>query len=156
MMSAINTREETMRKNLQGFTIMELLIVVILIGIIAAFAIPNYDRAIRKAHERDMEIQLMALHAANTIYRANMGTYWDTAGANEGNLATINTTLGINIIANAGTTYLYNGPAGGGSFTASATWAVHTLQVTDAPIDTAGAPPNPCCVGGTCLNVGSC
>lgn len=145
-----------MREKPQGFTIMELLIVVILIGIIAAFAIPNYDRAIRKAHERDMEIQLMALHAASTIYRANMGTYWDTAGANEGNLATINDTLGINIIANAGTAYVYNGPVGGGSFTAQANWDAYTLEVTDAPIDTAGVPPNPCCVGGTCLNVGSC
>lgn len=145
-----------MREKPQGFTIMELLIVVILIGIIAAFAIPNYDRAIRKAHERDMEIQLMALHAASTIYRANMGTYWDTAGANEGNLATINDTLGINIISNEGTTYFYNGPAGGGGFFARATWNAYILEVTDAPIDTAGVPPNPCCFTTNCLNVGDC
>jgi prepilin-type N-terminal cleavage/methylation domain-containing protein len=143
-----------MRKKFQGFTIMELLIVVILIGIIAGFAIPNYEKAVRKAHERDMQIQLMALHAANVIYRAHTGTYWDTGGANQTDLATINSALGLNIIANDGTSYSYNGATG--SFTAYAVWSGYTIRVINSPINTSVTPPNPCCVGGGCFSVGSC
>lgn len=138
--------------SLRGFTLMELMIVVVIIGIIAGFAIPNYGKAVQKAHERDMLAQLTSIHAANLLYRSYEGKYWDTGGADK-TLADINSTLSLNIIANSGTTYNYNS-ADGSTFTATADWDGGTcvLQVTQAPISTT----NPCWLSGTCVSVPGC
>lgn len=129
-----------------GFTLLELMVVVIIVGVIAAFAIPNYNKSIQKAHERDMLAQLTSIHAANLLYRSYAGKYWYAAGDPQ-NLAAINSALSINIIANAGTTYNYTS-AGGSTFKATAVWGACTLGVTEAPIDGIN---NPCLSSGTCL-----
>ena len=136
------------RGEIKGFTLMELMVVVIIIGIIAAFAIPNYNKSVQKAHERDMLTQLISIHAANLLYRSYNGDYWDTGGADK-NTAEINSALSINIIAGSGTTYNYNSADGSG-FTATATWDPCDLSVTEAPIDSN----NPCRASGagTCLS----
>lgn len=133
-----------------GFTLLELMVVVIIVGVIAAFAIPNYSKSIQKAHERDMLAQLTSIHAANLLYRSYDGKYWNTGGVGK-DMAEINSALSINIIANSGTTYNYNS-ANGSSYTATATWGAYTLRVTGVAIGTA----NPCCQGGACLSVPNC
>ncbi len=132
--------------SIKGFTLMELMIVVVIIGIIAAFAIPNYNKSIQKAHERDMLVQLTSIHAANLLYRSYDGKYWDTGGTDK-DMADINSALSINIIANSGTTYNYNS-ANGTSYTATATWNPCVLKVTEAATDAT----NPGKASGTCLS----
>jgi len=136
------------RGEIKGFTLMELMVVVIIIGIIAAFAIPNYNKSVQKAHERDMLAQLTSIHASNLLYRSYDGKYWYAAGDPQ-NLAAINSALSINIIANGITTYNYNS-ADGITYTATATWDTCDLSVTEAPIDSN----NPCRASGvgTCLS----
>lgn len=129
-----------------GFTLLELMVVVIIVGVIAAFAIPNYSKSVQKAHERDMLAQLTMIHAANLIYRSYNGKYWYAAGDPQ-NLAAINSALSINIIASGGTTYNYNS-VNGTSFKATAVWGDCTLGVTEAPINGTN---NPCLSDGTCL-----
>ncbi len=135
---------------IKGFTLMELMVVVIIIGVIAAFAIPNYGKSIQKAHERDMLAQLTSIHAANLLFRSYDGVYWDTAGVLK-NMAEINTALSINIIANSGTGYTYIS-TGGATYTATAGWDAYTLQVTEGPISST----NPCCATNNCLAVADC
>ena len=142
--SAMTTNE---RPFAPGFTLLELMVVVIIVGVIAAFAIPNYNKSIQKAHERDMLAQLTSINAANLLYRSYDGKYWDTGGGSK-NMAEINSALSINIIANSGTTYNYNS-ANGSSYTATAAWGACILGVTEAPIDGTN---NPCRSGGTCLS----
>lgn len=134
--------------SVKGFTLMELMVVVIIVGVIAAFAIPNYNKSIQKAHERDMLAQLTSINAANLLYRSYAGKYWYAAGDPQ-NLAAINSALSINIIANAGTVYTYTSADGSG-FTATAVWDGDdcTLGVTEAPLDGTN---NPCLSSGTCL-----
>ncbi|MBI5149669.1 MAG: prepilin-type N-terminal cleavage/methylation domain-containing protein [Candidatus Omnitrophica bacterium] len=133
----------------KGFTLIELMVVIVIVGIIAAFGIPSYTKSIQKSHERDMAAQLTAVHAANLLYRSYNGKYWDTAASSK-NMAEINSALSLNIIANDGTTYDYN--SDGNVFTAAATWSAYTLKVTQAAI---GAT-NPCCVTLNCLSLASC
>lgn len=88
---------------------MELMVVVIIVGIMAAFAIPSYTKANNKAEERQMIVNLRSIIAAQEIYKAQKGNYWP-AGAyavptgNQG-LPQLNTDLKLNIIN--GTKYTY-------------------------------------------------
>ena len=81
----------------KAFTITELIVVVIIMGAIAGFAIPNYTRSVENAHYQDAMLQLKAIHSAQQIYKARSGQYWPTDGSTH--YATdINNDLNLNLI----------------------------------------------------------
>ncbi len=132
-----------------GFTLMEIMVVIIIIGILATIAIPNYSKTIDRSRLQDAMQQLITLHAANMILRAQSGTgFLDTFGGNWDHI-TFNPLLGINIIPN-GFTYTYTGTPT--TFTATAKLGTtYTVTITEIEIDTDPSntiPDNPICTGG--------
>ena len=127
-----------------AFTLIELMIVIVVLGIMAAFAIPNFTKSLDRAYARDARNNLMAIHAAQQIYHAQNGTYWPAGG----DLVAINNGLRLNVIAN-GVTYTCDG-GGSLSFTCSAVRGSLSVTVDQNPLSST----NPTCptVLGTCNN----
>jgi len=69
-----------LKKYLKGFTLVELMIVVAIVAILVALALPSYTRYVRKANRG--EAQQLLLNWANNqeIWRANDTDYADDPG----------------------------------------------------------------------------
>jgi prepilin-type N-terminal cleavage/methylation domain-containing protein len=71
-------------RNRQGFTLIELMIVVVIIGILAAIAIPKFNNASARAKEKEADGILSQLYRLQETYRAEKGEYADALNASPG------------------------------------------------------------------------
>ena len=73
-----------MKKTMQrGFTLIELMIVVAIIGILAAIAIPNFTRFQAKSKQSEAKTNLKAIFTSAKSYFAEHDTYVPAGGANQ-------------------------------------------------------------------------
>ena len=72
-------------KGQKGFTLIELMIVIAIIGILAAIAIPNYMNYTRKAKTTEAKTNLAAIRTSEEAYRAENETY-RACGADPANI----------------------------------------------------------------------
>ncbi|MCU7878644.1 MAG: prepilin-type N-terminal cleavage/methylation domain-containing protein [Candidatus Thiodiazotropha sp. (ex Lucinoma borealis)] len=64
-------------QNNSGFSLVELMVVVLIVGIIAAIAFPSYDEYVKRARRGDGTETLLAAAQSFEVYRARMATYPD-------------------------------------------------------------------------------
>lgn len=57
-----------MLRNQRGFTLVELMIVIVIIGVLAAIAVPAYRSYVSKAQERTCEANRRTISTAATMY----------------------------------------------------------------------------------------
>src|SRR5215204_6490895 len=92
-------------KNEKGFSLVELLVVVIIIAIVAAIAIPNLLASRRAANEASAISSLRTIHSAEATYNASVGgtAYTDLPGLNSAGL--IDSALGAATSQKSGYTF---------------------------------------------------
>ncbi len=95
----------------RGFTLQEILVVLIIVGVLAALALPNYTKMKDEALNKVAKSTLALVRAGEQIYRMEYGTY--VAGnANSGD-ATLNTNLKLTIPTGADSKWEYRAAAPG-------------------------------------------
>lgn len=62
-------------KNNKGFTLVELMITVLIVGILASVAIPLYRANVRRAKATEADASLGSIRTAVRVYYAENGTY---------------------------------------------------------------------------------
>jgi len=81
-----------------AFTLIEMLVVVTVIGIITAFAIPSYRKALDRAEERQVRLNLQLIAGAQEAYKARYDEYWPPVGVGNQGLAALNSALKLSIV----------------------------------------------------------
>lgn len=79
-----------LRSRQQGFTIVELLIVIVVIGILAALVITTFTGIQQKARNTERQTDIKALHGQVEAYYAQNGKYPTLANLNDGTWRTAN------------------------------------------------------------------
>ncbi|MDO9573326.1 MAG: prepilin-type N-terminal cleavage/methylation domain-containing protein [Candidatus Omnitrophota bacterium] len=128
---------------LTGFTLLELIIVVVIVGILAAISLPKFGVTKERALDKEAKANLALIQAAEKIYRMETGIYYPNDGSTA-NVTGINTNLRVSLPTSASSWWYY---AYGDKTTAvrsdsSRTW---TLTYTDtggiATCSGTGCPP---------------
>ena len=124
-------------QSLKAFTMMELIMVVVIVGMIALFAIPNYNNAVSKSYQRTAKNNLLIMYSAQSILRTG-GTAYPACA----DVAACNTALTLSVIPN-GVNYSCTKTTDTFDCRASRTDGSFTLKVTNANAVV-------CCQSGTC------
>ena len=78
----------------KSFTLAEVLVVLIIVAILAALALPNFGAVKEKSLDREAKASLALIQAAEKIYKMETAVYYSSSGANTADRHTnINTYL---------------------------------------------------------------
>jgi prepilin-type N-terminal cleavage/methylation domain-containing protein len=134
-------------QSIKAFTMIELIMVVVIVGMVSLFAIPNYNKSVAKTYEKTGSNNLLIAYSVQRIKKTNGDPYLactDVADCNTKlNLSLIGNGIGYSCTVSGGnppTDFDCRAVRAGGDF---------TLKVL-------GSVGNVCCQAGTCHIASAC
>lgn len=141
-----------------GFTMMEIIVVLIIVGVLIAIAVPNITNSIKHAQVQDAKNNLLSIYTGQLNRNATRGDYYTPGclGTND-----FRAGLSINISINNNIKYCCENPNATGTpldFRCLAQGEGFTLRINNAqvlvPMNTSPYPDcsgtaNPCCSSGS-------
>lgn len=103
----------------EGFSLVELMVVVAIIGILASIAMPRYDKFKARAHQSEAKVSLSQIYTLQTVAYIEADKYVDMDAYGKGS-CTPSTKLGFRIDNCPGAKYTYTVVATPTTFTARA------------------------------------
>ncbi len=132
-----------MKNNKAGFSLIELLIVVVIIGIIAAIAVPGYLASRKSANEGSMVSSLRTLHGAQVTYASSYGKGEYAGDVGAGTLTALSSLASTKLIddtvgSGSKSGYSFVGGREQSSSTASAQFFISAIPIASDPITGTG------------------
>ena len=125
-------------RNSKGFTLIELMIVVVIIGILAALAIPRFMRSTTKSKQSEAKQILKQVYTMQHAYRQEYNAYCLNGASASAAAPTGFAQIGVDIMASA--RYTYTMVAAANTFTCTATGNLDDDATNDVwTINEAGA-----------------
>jgi prepilin-type N-terminal cleavage/methylation domain-containing protein len=113
-------------KKAKGFTLIELMVVIVIVGILAAVAIPKFLDASNKAKASEFPTQLTAMYTGENAYQAELGGFTD-------DFTKLKDSAGVDITSSSKWfTYSLAGTASTFTGTATVSTAFGSAAVSDA------------------------
>jgi prepilin-type N-terminal cleavage/methylation domain-containing protein len=132
--------------NKKGYTLIEILVVLVIIGTLAALAWPNYMAIKEKSLNREAKANLALIRAAEKIYRMEQGFYYPYSGPPASIISDINSFLKLSLPESIGISWsiTVDGPGEAADAQRSGTGADGRTWSIDFPGEA-----EPGCTGGT-------
>ena len=145
-------------RNKKAFSLVEIFVVVIILGVLAAMAIPSYIVGMSRTYARDAMDNLLAIQSAQLTYKQINAAYYSNSDTND-HTSEINSALQLNITPSGGTIYYCNSAltlgcyasrTGAGAFTIELNLTLPIMSTGSNLIDCSNSGPdstyNPCCL----------
>ncbi len=127
----------------KGFTLVEILVVLVIIGILVALALPNFTTTKEKTLDREAKATLALMRAAERIYKMEVGVnyYPYDSYTSTNNISLINTNLRLSLSATAFPNWSYsiNNVSSTGTGLATRlgrTWTLDSVGSSEEPVCT--------------------
>ncbi len=106
----------------RGYNLIEIIIVVIIIGILVTFAMPQFAKTRERAFDNEAKANLRLMQAAEKIYKMEIGGYYGPSNV----IAAINTNLKLSLPATSKWNYSVaaSGDASAVRTTGDRTWSL--------------------------------